>query len=491
MLNNKQEESVPTSIRYQQPSPEYQATQYRPSWYNLQNHCEGLMNGNNLPDSPPGYTKLNDGYAKIMSEVPATSNLLPSQEPKYVDQVYFGWDSGLQDKRTTQFQLNTEKELDVIKNAFLDTDPTTEQNVVKDYNGNLCINSDAQKKWFAKNVALVFATGAIYDANDNKIMNTILGYFANNMESAFLKNLHRVEAYDKSELVKNIEKKLNISNGNYHVLLVPIVYANDEEVLSHAPEPKYSISGICDKYIRWKDITEYMQTIIAKYGFITHLERAHDAASWEIGTDNLAVKRSPHNDVECDVNVEILPELHDTPIQKNLRVKSELEEDFNVRQHKTKMNRLGDYDVSMSNKRMTLYEQMYGGINDSGIVNGTVFDGNLGVQLRLNERKMPENKKLIEYQIYDDDDTYENGQNIISQMSVTPKIDMPSFPITNSRGSKAREPSMGNWINNQTVTRLPSKSAINMYVGHMAPNAVHDANVARQQGINARIKYQG
>ena len=456
-------------------------------YYPSNNNYSNISNNNytnikpvNIP--PPGYTTLNDGFAKVASHVSPSANLPESQKPNYNEQTYFRWESPLNETRQSAFQQNTSAELAIINQTFSDNDPTSSSNMMRDYQGNTCINSTPEKVWYAKNVALIFGTGAIYDSEDDKIMNAIMAYFVNNQESGFLMNHHRVESYINSKLIQDIESKLHIDNGNYHVFMVPIVYATDENVLLAAPEPKYRVSGIIDKYMKWQSITDYMREAIAKYGFITTIERPHDPLSWEIGQDGLATKRGIHNDVECKFDIEVDPDLHDTPIQKDLEFKRDLEQDYNVRQHQTKMNRLGDYNQEQSAKRMKLYEQMNGGIVDSELTNATVFDANLGVQLRLNEKYYPENKKYVEYQLHSDD-SYENGQNIISQMAVSPKLEMPQFQLTNTRGAKSREASLGGSINQYNNPKLPTKSNLGyMNVGHMAPHAVRSANRARNQG---------
>ena len=85
---------------------------------------------------------------------------------------------------------------------------------------NEIINHDQNKLWFAKNVAFIFGVGAIYDENDARIMDTIINYFDEKQLVAHLENHYRIESYDESKLIQEIEKKLKIQNGNYHVFMV-------------------------------------------------------------------------------------------------------------------------------------------------------------------------------------------------------------------------------------------------------------------------------
>ena len=92
----------------------------------------------------------------------------------------------------------------------------------------------------------VFGAGAIYDENDAYIIDTIINYYDSNQLVAHLEN-HRIESYDESKLIQEIEKKLKIQNGNYHVFMVPIVYANDDEI-STALEEQFRKKGIVKKF---------------------------------------------------------------------------------------------------------------------------------------------------------------------------------------------------------------------------------------------------
>lgn len=442
-----------------------------------------LSYSSQFSNSNDGYALINGVPAKVTSYVNPSEGLPQNKKPNYEDQTYFRWESPLQTAENKNFEQATKNQLEKLHNLFKNND---NQNILRDPNGALIINADDNKIWFSKNVAFIFGIGAIYDEEDDKIMNNVMAYFNNNHENAFLMNHHRVEGYLESKLIQEIERKLKLDNGNYHVFLVPIVYTSDPKILSQSPEPKYSVSGIVDKYMKWQTITNYLREVIAKYGLITNLDRPHDPNSWEIGQDGLATKRSLHNDVECKFNIEIDPEQHDTPIQKDLEFKETLNKDFNSRIHKDKVSRLNQYLTGPTgrSKRMKLYTQMNGGIVDNELTSATLFDPNLGVELRLNEKYHPEQKKYVEYQIYDDDSTYVNGQNIVEQTNVTPKIDMPKFPLTTLHGANARTPTVGNCGVASILNK--NNTGNNLDIGHMASRAVRNANRARQQGAHTK-----
>lgn len=440
--------------------------------------------------APPGTTQLNDGYAKLATWASPTANLPPPDKPKYYEQTYFNWNSDIKENETKAFQKQTSAELEVINQKFNDNYQKSE--TLRDSNGQICINTTPENIWFAKNVAFIFAIGSIYDHEDDLIMNTILAYFNNNQENAFLLNHHVVENYQSSKLIQSIESKLKITNGNYHVFMVPIVYTADPKILNSAPEAQFMKTGIVNKFMKWPTITEYMREVIAKYGLITTIQRPIEKASWEIGQEGLATKRELHADVECKFDIEVDSELHDNPIQKDLDFKRDLKEDYNIRQRETKINRLGEYSHnphSCRSKRMKLSTQMNGGITDTELTTSTLVDHNLGVQLRLNEKYHPEEKKYVEYQLYDDPNSYVNGQNIISQMGVVPKIDIQQFPLTNTRAAKAREASIGGLINSAKVLKNNYPESGSLDAGHMAPHAIRTANTSRMHGpLNSAVR---
>lgn len=357
------------------------------------------------------------------------------------NEIKFSWQSEIKDEQMRTYQEQVNKQLNIVSETLQSNIPE-----VRDEHGALILNATKERLWFRKNVAFIFGIGAIYDEEDEAIMNTVLSMFNDNRDGGYFGNHYQVESYENSALIQEIEKKLKIGNGNYHVFLAPVVYAKGDE-LKQAPEAQFTRFGIVNKFMKWQTITEYLQSLMAKYGLITELFRQPDPQSWEIGQEGLAAKKGPMDDVECKFDIDIDPDGRVMmEIEKNLEAQRDLHDNYNNRVREGKSQRDGVFNnkTQTRNKRKSLYQQMYeekrGGIVD------TVPDSHVGVELRLNERFMPESKKVTEYQLYDDDGTYVDGRNKIDNETVEVKYNIPKFRQTNVRGSGARVATLGGYI---------------------------------------------
>ena len=73
---------------------------------------------------------------------------------------------------------------------------------------------------------------------------------------------------------------------------------------------------------------------------------------------------------------------------------------------------------------------------DSSVTADSIVDEHKGVQLRMNESKQPPPKKTAEYQLYDDDTTYQDGKNVIQFTSdQTTRQYIPTFQHLNKSTS--------------------------------------------------------
>lgn len=324
------------------------------------------------------------------------------------DNSTLGYNSSLYMDNMKRYQISVDKQLNVVNNILNNTEVVE----FHDNEGKLIINATQDKIWFSKNVAFIFAIGSIKDEEDDELLNTVLSYFENNNESGFLMNHYRVLDYN-DKLVIELENKLKIANGNYHVLLAPIVYASDEE-LNNAPELQFKHKGPVKKLVKWQQITEYMRELMSKYGLITNLIRKHDAMNYEFDKN-----------VKEDKGVyyigDTMNDDNDSEIDSNLAFQRELHDNYNERVRRGKTSRDGDVNegTHISNRK-NLYQQMY----EDKYSNECMLDkGNInGVELRMNDVLPPE--KTTEYQLYDDEATYVDGKNIFENVTVGAKCNI-------------------------------------------------------------------
>lgn len=327
-------------------------------------------------------------------------------------------------------------------------DTSAQMNIVNDYfsagtkyvnaEGKVILNATGERIWFSRCVAFIFATGRIYDSEDDTKLSAIMNYFVDNGENAYLDNHYRTVNY-QSPLVQDIERKLRIGNGNYHVFMVPVVYA-DDELITRAPEPQFKRKGIVDKFMSWEAIAAFMKDMIVRYGLITEVSRPRTQTDHEIGSTSLPEK--PHITSRYDeltkfnynsenANIAVMKEIDTT-----LRIKEELTTDYNERFRKTKMDRKGEYSGHTNNhKRQTLYSQMYED-KRNGMVYDTIPAGTKGVELHLDDRFMPATKVVDEYQIYTDNDSYDAEHNKnASYGSAACRADIPRLMLFATRAT--------------------------------------------------------
>jgi hypothetical protein len=132
------------------------------------------------------------------------------------------------------------------------------------------LNVTPENKWFNENVSFIFSTGCVFDEDDRRQINELLEVFIDNGRTGFLKNYFRVMIYI-DDIIKKLEKKLAVKNGNYHILLIVLV---DETAISEAPEPDFSQGDIVDHFLNWRHVIEYISKMSARYGLLSNV-RAH------------------------------------------------------------------------------------------------------------------------------------------------------------------------------------------------------------------------
>ena len=343
------------------------------------------------------------------------------------DELIFNWDSEYKQDNMKRFKEQTSQQLQFLDQMFNDNGRKTNGLIqdAHDWDGKRIINNSHDKQWFKDYVALVFSIGCIFNATDQLKLNEILKLFENSGNIGFLMNYHKVMNYE-DELIKAIEQKMEIGNGNYHLCLITIVQTQDPKILEDAPEEKYKYSGTIEKFCEWKDIYSYMKEIVARYGLLTPMEpvRIHKTASekatWEIGNEGLATKTARHTEVESNFDIDIDPDdENQIMLYKDLEFKHEQDEHFKPRIREVLRARASEND-NPQRMRNIYNKSLYTRIaesNDVMIQHDSRTDEHKGVQLRMNESKQPPAKRMPEYQLYEDDSTYQDGKNVMKYSS--------------------------------------------------------------------------
>ena len=362
-------------------------------------------------------------------------------------ELIFNWDSEYKRQDMANYHDQTEKQLQFLDQLFNDQGRKT-NGLIKDahdYDGKRIVNNTKDRQWFKDYVALVFSIGCIFNATDQRKLNEILKLFENSGDYGFLMNYHKVMSYE-DPLIKAIEQKMEIGNGNYHLCLITIVQTQDPKILAQAPEQKYSYSGTIEKFCEWNDIYDYMKTIIARYGLMTPImsildhKTADTMATWEIGNEGKATKTARHTEVESNFDIDIDPEdENQIMLNADIDFKHEQSEHFKPRVRTVLRARASENDNPERN-RVRYNKSLYTRIaesNDSAIQHDSVIDKEKGVQLRLNEAVRPPPKRQPEYQLYEDDSTYQNGRNVMEFTSdQSSRQYIPTFQHLNRQSNR-------------------------------------------------------
>lgn len=258
----------------------------------------------------------------------------------------------------------------------------------------LIINADYDRMWFRNNVFFIFSTGCIYDEEDDELFANILEIFQENDRIAFLDNNIMVLDYN-NPLMKSIEDKMAISNGNYHVCCVPAVYKTANT--TNAPEGLFMRQGLLAKYISWEEITDFITSCVSKYGLL--IARAKDK-------EDRPRKVLPE-DVSWHIDKQIDPYDPDSiQWQESISTKAEVEETFRKRVRSSGISKDGSVlGVLPKKNRMLDNESLMTRIRTEHSLPDSRVDHTKGGILRFDERKMPEaHKERIldeDYSVYD------------------------------------------------------------------------------------------
>lgn len=364
-------------------------------------------------------------------EVPIIDSGLtkPIQSAKSPD--ILNWDSDLANERMQMYQNDIAKQNELLNKIF----ENSEKNLYAP-NGSKIENLTTDNDWFRQNVAFIFSIGKIFNRSDREQLDTIIAYFQNTDNRAFLMNTYELLNY-KDQKIKQIEQSINITNGNYHIMLIPIVIA---ENTSNAPEKKYSSIGVVDRFFDWSDVNKYMIEIVKRYGLIATQHDTISSPSYTIGIEGQTIQtqREWKDNEEFNINGLIGDDM--TEMEQTLSFRAAQDDILKGRYRNTHKDRAGlntDSGPGRGGKASSLYARMneYEEIGPAGDMQPSYTKG---VQLRFNERKQPQSIKQPEFQIYEENDTYIDGENVPQNDIATRFADIPRTPQVEGTKSRGR-----------------------------------------------------
>lgn len=336
----------------------------------------------------------------------------------------------------------------------------------KDKYGNEVINLTPEREWFQNNVMILICRGAVYDEYDEKTLNDILSAF-DETSTTHLTCEWRCMDYSE-ELVKAAEHELIISNGDYHLLVVPIVITKNVDILEQAPEDQYKQFGFVNKYINIDDIHTYFREIIINYAFVYKKQYAREPTSRDMGIidNHVQISKEFDGNTMFSIDGELDP-ISQKHVDDHFEALNRGEESLGMRQRKTEYQRENGYSRNLHKDRIakggTLMSRIYNDTN-CPLVDTTVPSDKAGVILRYHERIPPPESTEPEYQLFDDNSTYSNGKNDMETAALG-KQALPSFQSINRRGRTARTSAINKYaaIMNSTRNYAPGVHNANMF----------------------------
>lgn len=318
----------------------------------------------------------------------------------------------------------TEKSTSIVNYLNKDQNPI-------DGNGNSLINYNSDKDWFFNNIHFVFSVGKIFDEEDNKKMDSVLNSFVSKPNNAYLLNNYQQLNFDHT-LIKKIEERYGISNGNYHILLGLICSASEEELIN-SPLEEFDHKGIITCVTTWKGVFDIMKKYIILFGFIAEYK---DNFEPKIGSSK-NIRSNMYNVNGSVINMNM-------PIEKFIN-KNDNPDDL-VKQKKYKYNEKENMRngqiinetqrVYKNDKLRPRHEQgmsLYDRIATDNIVD-TVPSKQVGGMLKMNEYYQPVDKKESEFILFNDISAYdkETGTNIVEMVGPVTRGEMPNFSYKNN-----------------------------------------------------------
>lgn len=373
----------------------------------------------NLPQSTLSTKSIDQAYEDV-------TNISPSTDGPET----FGWNSDMTNERVNVYQNHTAKQMDILHDMFSEQPEYPNAIPCRSPNGQQITNMTDERMWFKDNVALVFLTGCIFTELDRTNMNIYLNMFNEMSNVAYLLNYHPILAYT-DELAQAIEEKMEIGNGNYHMCLVTIVLAKDQSVLNNAPEPQYTASGIIQKYTEWPSISKFMNEVMARYGLVNKefsfvhgdvesSNNQHNSRKLGVkGFEDRGLTPDIRRDIETGLDIDLIYSEQDPG----------KDEFFDIRTRDTHKHRMNKETFNPNRSRILKNGSISSRINKAErpgqyITNDSTVEPKKGVQLKMNQIKPPPDKEIIEYQIFDAPDTYQDGQNVSMWAN---KEDIPRF----------------------------------------------------------------
>ena len=323
------------------------------------------------------------------------------------DSMMFSINAPINEKRLEEKY----KKLQEIANVTSETLKDVANDISDPRTGKTIINANYNNMWFGQHVYMLFSMGRIFDRNDQEFYKTVNTYF--DTDSGIYLNCYHDTMNYKDDLVKKVEKQIGIDNGNYHLMLVLIVYGKPKE-LENPPEFLFSSAGVVKWAIEAEEIKEIMMTFLSKYGLVTQTEIPHKIPARISGRRDDSTLMDQKFKLHSDVDWNSEP---NRMLFSDLDYRNHRDEDFAQRQRMCEDSRISGKRERPSKNRTagTLYQQIHAESQKantvpqyakqvviSKMVEGIMPSDYIGAEPYNIDEDDRNNKRVRNYQIYDD-----------------------------------------------------------------------------------------
>lgn len=339
------------------------------------------------------------------------------------DAIEFGIHSKLNDEINFGLTQQLQNKLSIMQNVMSDlTDNWKDSDT-----GNNVINAIDSRIWFSNNVYMLFSIGKIFDNFDSDFIKSAISYFDKDTQTVYLGCKYKVLDY-KHDTIKRIEQKINVENGNYHLLCVIIVYADNKELIN-APEELFAAKGIVSYCFDHDEIKDLLLTFLDRYGLIVDKPIEH------IVPVNLSERRDgiTHKEIKFkytdDVDWNSEP---NRSLFSDLQYRNDRDEQFAIRTRVVEDQRIFPRDrKSKYRNQNPLYQR----IHDDVAGNAPDFHKVVGVNSKMVEHIIPteqmieEQKMLNAYELYNNYEENKESKNkhtLLSDYGVDEEMQLPT-----------------------------------------------------------------
>ena len=291
--------------------------------------------------------------------------------------------------------------------------PTVNLTKINDYD-YLAYDSKVKEEYWS-NTTFIFSVGIVFDDNDTNILIELVNMFDSN-QSTFLPNDYQLSSY-KDELIKTVEDNWNISNGNYHLMLVVLV--ND------------SVNNII---LNMEDIKQYMKQQFSQYHITKVKRQSAEVLNRRMKfnsinnpvTDNIVI--SKYTDIK-DFNVDEAVSSDNVRVDRKLNEFTSIDDNNHYYRKPAKnIQRESTYNKGNNTiQRLKNVNSLWKQLHSTNVVPDDLYinEGMKGVILK-SDTLYSNDENVVEYQIHsigdiNNSEIMPTNPNVNSQTMVKPK----------------------------------------------------------------------